>query len=70
VECLLPGTREKFSISISERGLAITSAQGSCVHFSASEALMLLDILQHEAERLRILAAEDAPIPFRCTFSP
>lgn len=63
------GATEKFTISITDRGLAIRNAQGACVDFSPDEALMLLDILEHEVERLRALAAERAPLPVRFRFS-
>jgi hypothetical protein len=68
MECRLPGATEKFTISITERGVAIKSAAGGGVDLTAGEALMVLEILEHEADRLRTMAADAAPLPIRFTF--
>ena len=44
---------EKFDISVTEEGLLIRGEEGMSVHFSAVEALMLLDILKAEETTLR-----------------
>ncbi len=56
---------EKFTVEIAESGVDITSAEGISLHFSALEALMLLDILKNEEANLRRAADEASPLPVR-----
>ena len=56
--------REKFTIKITDTGITILSEQDS-MHFSAGEALMLLDILRNEEPNLRKMAEADSPIPIK-----
>jgi hypothetical protein len=57
----MEGVTEKFTIEITEGGLAITSGEGLSLEFAPGEALMLLDILTEEEERLRNMAQEALP---------
>jgi len=61
----MEGTRERFSIKIREGGLVITDEKGMRLKFTASEALMLLDILTQEQKRLRNMAQEASPAPIK-----
>ena len=56
---------EKFTISVTDRGLVITGKEGSSLEFSAGEALMLLDILNDEEAELRKIAEEASPLPVK-----
>jgi len=56
---------EKFTIEIAKGGLVITSEKGSRLEFTAGEALMLLDILAEEEQRLRSMAQEASPAPMK-----
>ena len=58
-------TREKFTIEVTDIGLDILSRGKRVVHFTAGEALMLLDILQNEKTTLERMADEASPIPIR-----
>jgi len=58
-------TKEKFTIEVTDIGLEILSGGKRIVHFTASEALMLLDILQNEETNLKRMADEASPIPIR-----
>lgn len=58
-------TTERFTIKVIEGGLAITSEKGMRIEFTAGEALMLLDILTEEQERLRTMAREASPAPIK-----
>jgi hypothetical protein len=60
---------EKFTIQVSKTGVGVRSGAGQELHFTASEALMLLDILRNEEESLRRMAAEASPLPFRICMS-
>ena len=42
----------------------IRGEAGRDMHFTASEALMLLDILKQEEENLRKIARDSSPLPF------
>ncbi len=57
--------REKFTINLTDRMLAITDEAGITLHFRPGEALMLLDILRNEEPQLKRLAEEASPIPVR-----
>ena len=56
---------EKFIIKITDRGIEILSGDGRGLHFTAGEALMLLDALRNEEAKLRQLADEASPIPIK-----
>ncbi len=61
---------EKFTIKITGTGLVIDSmAEGGkkSMSFTASEALMLLDILRNEDQKLQKMAEEASPLPFKIT---
>ena len=58
-------TREKFTIEVTDNGLDIFSGGERVLHFTAGEALMLLDILQNEEANLRQMADDASPIPIR-----
>ncbi len=59
---------DKYSIKITEKGVVIVGENGARLDFSASEALMVLDILQAEEEELRRIADASSPIPIRYRF--
>ena len=58
-------TKEKFIIEVTDKGLDIFRGGERALHFTASEALMLLDILQNEETNLKRMADEAAPAPIR-----
>ncbi|MBN1105136.1 MAG: hypothetical protein JXL84_17110 [Deltaproteobacteria bacterium] len=58
---------EKFIIQMTEKGLTIRSGRRKGLDFTASEALMLLDILRNEEARLKRMAREASPLPMRIT---
>ncbi len=57
--------REKFDIKVTEDGLVIRGEDSMSMHFSAAEALMLLDILKSEEATFRRMADEASPLPVR-----
>jgi hypothetical protein len=54
---------EKFTVEITKSGMDIMNGEGVSLHFSALEALMLLDILKNEEANLRRAADESSPLP-------
>jgi N-acetyl-beta-hexosaminidase len=60
---------EKFIIQMTEKGVTIRSGKRKGLHFTASEALMLLDILRNEETRLARMAREASPLPMRITLT-
>jgi hypothetical protein len=56
-------TKEKFTFEVTDTGLDIFSGGERVLHFTAGEALMLLDILQNEEANLKRIADEASPIP-------
>jgi len=56
---------EKFSITITDGGELILRDRKNRLHFTAGEALMVLDILKREEANLRNMAEEVSPIPIR-----
>ncbi len=58
---------EKFTIEVKDDGLIIKSGEGQRLFFTPIEALMLLDILKAEEVRLKTLAEEKSPVPFKIT---
>lgn len=60
---------EKFTVNISDQHIIITgfdqTGTKQQLNFSPAQALMLLDILQHEADRIRQAADMLSPIPIK-----
>jgi hypothetical protein len=56
---------EKFRITITDSGEVILSDKEKSLHFTAGEALMVLDILKGEEAKLRRMAEETSPIPIK-----
>ncbi len=54
---------EKFTIEVKDEGLIIKSGEGQYLFFTPIEALMLLDILKAEENRLKNLTAAKSPLP-------
>ena len=61
----MEGIKEKFTVEITKSGVDILGAEGQVLHFTAVEALMLLDILKNEEEGLKRMAEEASPIPIK-----
>lgn len=62
---------EKFTIKITDSGLVIIGADEGGekhLHFTAGEALMLLDILKNEEASLKQTAEKNSPMPVKITF--
>ena len=54
--------KEKFTVEMTKSGLDILGGDGQVLHFTAVEALMLLDILGNEEAELKRMAEEASPI--------
>ena len=54
---------EKFTIKVTDKGVEIKGRAGRGLSFTPVEALLVLDILKNEEERLRRMAQEASPIP-------
>ena len=63
-------TKEKFTIEVTDDGLEIFRGVKRALHFTAGEALMLLDILQNEEANLKRMADEASPAPMRIIKHP
>ena len=63
-------TKEKFTIEVTDNGLEIFCGGERALHFTAGEALMLLDILQNEEANLKQMAEEASPAPIRINHHP
>ena len=61
----MEGIKEKFTVEITESGVDILGEEGQVLHFSAIEALMLLDILRNEEVELKRIAEESSPLPIK-----
>ena len=61
----MEGIREKFTVEITKSGVDILGGDGQVLHFTAVEALMLLDILRNEEAELKRMAEEASPIPIK-----
>jgi hypothetical protein len=59
----LEGITEKFTVEMTKSGVDILGPDGQVLHFTAVEALMLLDILKNEEAELKRMAEEASPIP-------
>ncbi len=64
----MEGSTERYSITVGDAGLEIRNSEGKGVIFTATEALMLLDILKNEEERLKLAAEKASPLPVRIHF--
>ena len=53
---------EKFTIKVTDRGVVVIGENGTCMEFSAGEALMFLDILKNEEVELRKMADSASPL--------
>ena len=58
----MEGIKEKFTVEITQSGVDILGGEGQVLHFSAVEALMLLDILRNEEAELKRMAEESTPV--------
>jgi hypothetical protein len=61
----MEGIEEKFTVEITESGVDIRGGDSQLLHFTAVEALMLLDILRNEEAKLKRMAEEASPIPIK-----
>ena len=61
----MEGIKVEITIRITDKGVDILSGEDKGLHFSASEALMLLDILRNEEQKLRQMAEKVCPMPIR-----
>ena len=61
----MEGIKVAFTIEITDQGVDILGSEDRRMHFSASEALMLLDILRNEEQKLRRTAEKACPMPIR-----
>ena len=59
---------ERCRITVGDGGLEICDSKGRRLSFTAAEALMLLDILKNEEEKLRLVAEKASPLPVRIRF--
>jgi len=59
---------ERYRITVGDGGLEIRNSKGKGLTFTAAEALMLLDILKNEEEKLRLAAEKTSPLPVRFRF--
>jgi hypothetical protein len=59
---------ERYTITVGDGGLEIRNSEGKGLSFTAAEALMLLDILKNEEEKLRSAAEKASPLPVRFRF--
>ena len=61
----MEGVKEKFTITMKDDGVDIMDGNGKSLYFTASEALMLLDILRNEESKLKQMAEEASPMPIK-----
>ncbi len=64
----MEGIKEIFTIKMTDKGVTVLGKNGNCLDFTASEALMLLDILRSEETELKEMADKAAPIPIKIKF--
>jgi hypothetical protein len=67
-EAAMDKSTERYRITVGGGGLEIRSSEGNSLSFTATEALMLLDILKNEEENLKVLADQASPLPVRIRF--
>jgi hypothetical protein len=61
----MEGITEKFTVEMTKSGVDILGGDGRVLHFTAVEALMLLDILKNEEAELKRMAEGASPIPIK-----
>ncbi len=61
----MEGITEKFTVEMTKSGVDILGGDGQVLHFTAVEALMLLDILKNEEAELKRTAEEASPTPIK-----
>lgn len=61
--------KDKYTIKVDENGLGISGHNGNIFQFSAAEALMLLDILKNEENKLKEAARKASPMPIDINLS-
>ena len=59
---------ERYRITVGDGGLEIRPVKGNSLRFTAAEALMLLDILKNEEEKLKRMAEQASPMRVRMRF--
>jgi hypothetical protein len=59
---------ERYRITVGDGGLEIRNSKGKGLSFTAAEALMLLDILKDEEQKLRTVAEKASPLRVRIGF--
>ena len=57
--------KEKFTIKVTKKGVDIINSEKQEMHFTAGEALMLIDILKNEEDNLKLMAEKASPIPIK-----
>ncbi len=62
-EATMEESAERYRITVGDAGLEIHNSEGKSLSFTAAEALMLLDILKNEEEKLRSVAEKASPLP-------
>lgn len=67
-EAAMEESAERYRITVGDAGLEIRNGEGKSLSFTAAEALMLLDILKNEEEKLRSVAEKASPLPVRFRF--
>ena len=61
----MEGIKEKFTIKMKDDGIDIIGGDGNSLYFTASEALMLLDILRNEEPNLKQMAEKASPMSMK-----
>lgn len=61
----MENSSERYVITVGDAGLEIRDSKGKTLSLTAAEALMLLDILKNEEEKLKLLAEQASPLPIR-----
>jgi hypothetical protein len=61
----MENSSERYVITVGDAGLEIRDSKGNALSLTAAEALMLLDILKTEEEKLRQMADQASPMPVR-----
>lgn len=64
----MEGAKEKFTIKMKDNGVDIIDGDGKSLFFSASEVLMLIDILRNEEPKLKEMAEKASPLPIKIHF--
>jgi len=67
-EAAMKKSTKRYRITVGDAGLEIRDSKGKTLSFTAAEALMLLDILKNEEEKLRLLAEKASPLSVRIQF--